>query len=181
MSRRFPASFEAPDELQSLALSGCGPLAAWQVQRYFGHDVSAEGVLRACRFDPQVGTFAVGLAVGLAELGLRVEFSTDPDPAPEPMERSLYASLPTVGVAVAPGVSLAELAPRLDGSAVAILLYQQDDEAPWSHFSPILAIHDSVALLPNEGGEVPCSELEARRRHSGVFRQCVLAFDALAT
>src|SRR5262245_47066687 len=124
MSRVLPSEFEAPGALRTLSLAaGCGPVSAWQVLHYFGRDAEPTGIIRACRFDPAVGTYAVGIAVALAEFGLHVEFSTDADPAPNPVERELYQQASVLRVAVTPGLSLSELAPRLDGATVAIILY----------------------------------------------------------
>lgn len=171
----LPAEYEAPDEILALSESGCGVLAAWQVLSYFGRSAPVEAIVRGCRFDPDVGTYAVGLALCLAEFGLCVEFSTDPDPSPTATECELYPLAIRAGVTISAGATLDELASRLDGSTVAILLYQDGDTADSAHLSPLVEVTAHEAFLPNEGSAFGLADLEERRLYPGVFRQCVIA------
>lgn len=181
MSLVLPSEFEAPGALRTLPFAAsCGPVSAWQVLHYFGRDAAPEEIIRACRFDPGVGTYAIGIAVALAEFGLRVEFSTDPDPAPNPVERELYQQASELGVTVTPGLSLSELSSRLDGASVAVILYEEA-ETPEGHFSPILNIGEERVDVPNADTSFSLSELDARRRSPGLFRQCVIASATRAT
>jgi len=182
-SRVFPSILDAPDDLCELAHTGggCGPLAAWLVLRHFGREVPSTEVLRACRFDPELGTFAIAIAVGLAECGLSVEFSTDTDPAPTPLEREMYDRAREIDLTISAGRTVAELRPLLDMGAIAILAYQLDWEVPYGHFSPLVAIAGTTAILSDERAPMEVAELEERRRAPGLFRQCVIAFPSPAT
>lgn len=104
----FPRPIDAPDSLRILDGS-CGPMSAWQVLKYFGQDVSTEQVLSASRFDVVDGVYAIGIAVALAEFGLRVSFFSDPDTDCGLVEQSLYARASARGVSFNPGVRLVEL------------------------------------------------------------------------
>jgi hypothetical protein len=180
MDRELPADFDAPDELLDTGDSGCGPVVTWQVLRYFALDISPGEIIAACRYDHEVGTYAIGIAVALAQFGLQVEFLTDRDPAPNPVEVELYAVAAALGVAVTGGATLTQLAPRLDGSTVAVVMYRDELGAPYGHFTPVVAVNGKVVHLPNERRSLQVLDVETRREDPGIFRQCVLASAAPA-
>ena len=83
---QFPNYDDAPKSL--LDSDGhCGLLAAWTVLRYFGKRSSSARLTRACRYSRRHGVFTIGLATALAEHGLSVDFYSQQDPSPAPMER----------------------------------------------------------------------------------------------
>jgi hypothetical protein len=180
MTPTFPAEGHAPlalrfrDEL-------CGPLAAWQVLAYFGYSSIAPEILAASRFDPQVGTHSIGLAVVLAQSGLRVEFFSDPDPEPTPVERGLYAQAKALGIEAQVSLPIAALLERITAETIAIVFYQADPAAPYGHFSPLLGATGDDLILPNELETMSSAQLEAARTQPGILRQCILASRAGAT
>lgn len=171
--RDFPLPSEAPPELRDLDGS-CGLLAAWQVLWFFDRVPAPGELCRVSRFDPAVGTFAIGLAVALRHLGLSVDFFSDVDPDPTPVERDLYREAAARGVVPRPALDLPTLGKRLADGAVAIALYEAQDGARYGHFTPVLAVAGPDVVAPNEGG-LDAADFEARRQRPGIFRQCVIA------
>jgi hypothetical protein len=151
------------------------------VLRHFGLDLPSSDVLRVCRFDPKEGTHAIALAVGLAECGLVVEFSSDPDPAPTALEEQMLARAQSLGLAITPGRTLREIAEALERGAIAIPIFRLGQDALDAHFSPLVRIDGAVAILPNEDDTIEVTDLELRRQAPGLLRQCVIAFAPAAT
>ena len=168
----FPRYFDAPEELKAIEGS-CGPIAAWQVLRYFGREVIPGQLLADCRFDAVVGVYAIGLAVALAQRELRVHFYTDTDPAPSVVEQLLYADARKLGVTMHRGVSLEVLDEAIcqeDGAG--IILYETPQEA---HFTPFLGLYNGELIMPNEGDALTIEAIEMRRAAAGILRQAIVA------
>jgi hypothetical protein len=170
----FPPPAEAPPELRGDG--ACGLLSAWQVLCYFNRHSDVRELVRACRYDPDVGVYAIGLAVALARAGLVVEFHSEPDPNPEPVERELYSEAAAFDIVSQPAISIAEVGERLELGAVALILYEAENGS--AHFTPILSVDENSVVAPNEGG-LEAAVLEERRRRPGILRQCVLASGTL--
>lgn len=173
----FPRAVDAPPSLRAMK-DNCGPVAAWQVLAHFGYDVDTAELLRRARFDSAVGAYAIGLAVALAEFGLRVFFYTDADPAPGPVELDLYTRAESLGVAFRAGADLTTLSADMERGSqeegVAVLLYEANDAIP--HFTPFLGLHDGELVAPNEGDGLAIDDVESRRSAPGIYRQAVVAF-----
>ena len=172
----FPRQVDAPGSLQLLE-GNCGALSVWQVLKYFGQDASTQEVLSACRFDAVQGVYAIGIAVALAEFGLRVSFFSDPDTDRNPQEQDLYARASALGVSLEPGVTLFELERAIErapsDSGIGIILYE--GALGEAHFTPFLGLLDDEIVAPNEGDGLLIADVETRRSASGILRQAVAA------
>ena len=170
--RAFPDPSDAPAAL--LRLEGnCGPVSAWMALKHLRKRVAAERVVRACRHSAGYGTFTVALAVGLRELGLEVEFFSEPDPDRQPAEVRCYARAEQTGVPVNAAIDLPDLLARVDDRHVAIVFYDADAET--GHFSPLAGCEDERLVLPNDpAGGMEADRFEALWRAPGILRQCVL-------
>jgi len=168
----FPDYSDAPASL--LAADGhCGLLAAWTVLRYFGMRPSAAKLTKACGYTRRHGVFTIGLASALAEHGLAVEFYSQPDPRPKPIERRLYSRARRLGVAVRPATSLERLLSAIDRDHVPIVFYNTPDDV--GHFSALLGSRRGRLLLPNTStGSVSVDEFYRGWRQPGILRQAII-------
>lgn len=171
----FPALADAPEELRVLE-GGCGPVAAWQVLKSFGVNVSSSQVLEACRFESAVGTYPIGLATALAKFGLRVSFFGDLDPDPKVIERELYGEAAMLGVTFGDAISLVDVDAMTSAGAKSIIFYQADNDEHSGHFTPMLGVYYGEVVAPNEGDGLSVAEMERRRQAPGILRQCVVAW-----
>lgn len=166
----FPHWLDAPTEFREP--TACGLLAAWQVLTHFGIQPVPDDLSRRCRFDPQVGVYSVGLALGLAEFGLTVQWYSDVDPTPAPLERELYELGAERGIAPSPAPVLTSLLDTLAPERVGVLLYQVSSDI--AHFTPVLGRIGTSVIAPNEGDTLSVAELEARWNSPHIYRQCVI-------
>lgn len=169
----FPDYQHAPGALFSIS-GNCGPISVWLMLRHFRKRTSAERILRSCRYTKRYGTFTIALAIALHEHGLKVNFHTDEDPAPMPLERRLYKTAERSGMVVGPAIPIDELLHRIRKGEVAIVSF--DTEAGIGHFSPLIGVKGRHLVLPyTEKGIMEIAEFERRWSAPGICRQCVFA------
>lgn len=136
---------QAPPAL--LALDGhCGLLAAWQVLRHFSRRVPASRIVPACGYTKRYGVFTIGLAAGLADLGLDVAFHSEPDPRVRAPERSCYSRARALGIPIEGALSLDQLLLTRRRRAVPIVFY--DTPSGEGHFSPLIGERHGRLQLP---------------------------------
>lgn len=174
MRRDFPLLVEVPTELRDMP-STCGPVAVWQVLKYYELTSLPIHLLQDCAFDPSIGTFPIGLAVALARAGLRVVFSSDEDTHPTLLEQELYSSALALGVQFAPGMTLSQLHEQLGEDGVSIVSYETDEHVAHTHLTPVLGTYFDFVIAPNEAQDIKIDWLESRRCAPGIFRQSVIA------
>jgi len=173
VSSQFPGYYEAPRAL--FALDGnCGPMSVWLLLRHFRKRTSSEQIIRLCRYTKRHGTFTIALALALREHGLRVNFHTEEDPAPMPIERRLYKTAERSGVVVGNALQVNELLNRIRSGEVAIVCFNTD--AGDGHFSPLIGVKRRQLVLPyTDQGRMDVEEFERRWTAPGICRQCVFA------
>jgi hypothetical protein len=120
----------------------------------------------------QHGTFTIGMAVGLSELGLTVAMHTDPDPAPNATERKLYATARRLGIPIRPAVPLAFLLDHLSPQCIPLVFY--DETGGDGHFSPLFGVRRGSVDLPYANSQVSPRTFARRWRAAGVYRQSLL-------
>ena len=170
---QFPGYYEAPAAL--FALDGnCGPMSVWLLLRYFRKRTSSERIIRFCRYTKRHGTFTIALAVALREHGLKVNFRTEEDSAPMPVERRLYRTAEKLGVVMGKALQVDELLHRIRHGEIAIVCFNTD--AGDGHFSPLIGVKRRHLVLPyTDRGEMDVDEFERRWAAPGICRQCVFA------
>ena len=168
----FPGYDEAPRAL--LALDGnCGPTSVWLLLRYFRRRPSSQRIIRSCRYTKRHGTFTIGLAVALREHGLRVNFHTEDDPDPMPIERRLYKTAEKAGVVLGEALRVDELLDRVRSGRIAIVCFNTDEGH--GHFTPLTGVRGRRLVLPyTEQGSMGILDFERRWTAPGICRQCVL-------
>ena len=136
-STPFPDYYKVPRVLFDLE-GNCGPLSVWLLLRHFKKRASADRIIRLCRYTKRHGTFTVALAFALKEHGLRVQFHTEIDPAPMPVERTLIRMAERAGVVMDGPLHMDELIRRVRGGEVGIMAFDTDDGR--GHFSPVIGV-----------------------------------------
>jgi hypothetical protein len=112
------------------------------------------------------------MAVGLSELGFIVTMHTDPDPAPNALERKLYAAARRLGIPIRPAVPLASLLGQLSPRCIPIVFY--DEAGGDGHFSPLFGVRQGALDLPYANSRLAPRDFARRWRVAGVFRQSLL-------
>lgn len=170
---RFPGYLDAPTSL--LALEGnCGPISVWLVLRHLRMRTSSERIIRLCRYSRRHGTFTIALAVALREHGLKVDFHSEEDPFPMPIERQMYKIAQKSGIVLGNPLPVDELLGRIRGGEVAIVYFKTDNAN--GHFSPLIGIAGRRLVLPyTDMGAMDVEEFEERWTAPGFCRQCIFA------
>ena len=83
-------NLQLPKELVELE-TNCGMFAVWVVLQHYSIQIEIEQLAKICNYDPEDGTFSIGLAVGLKKLGFDITFYTDDDPNIHEKEIACYA------------------------------------------------------------------------------------------
>jgi len=168
----MPSPWSAPVALFARPGS-CGLISAWMVLRSFRKRVAAARIIKACKPSPADGCYAIGLAVGLRELGLYTVFCTDPDPNPTRREGRLYDRAARLAIPVKSAVDLSKLRELLKENAIIAAF---DGTAGVGHFSPLTGVGRGKVILPyTERGFLPLKEFDEAWSAPGQARQCVLA------
>jgi hypothetical protein len=145
----------------------------WMVLRHFRKRTSARQIIRRCRHTKKTGTFTIAMAVALRESGLQVEFHTDRDADPRPIERQLYTRAKQLNIQVCDPLTIEQLAARIRGRTIAIVYYDTDEHN--GHFSPLIAFRNSRLILPySDCGSMQIAEFEAKWSAPKICRQCII-------
>ena len=164
--------WEAPDDLFSVD-GHCGLLAAWMVLAARGRLVSVPELVRGCRHTKRHGIFTVSLAAALTEMGLAVDFHSDPDPEIGGFERRCYGRAHRLGVVARPALTVEQLLDKGRRGHLPIVLFNTD--ADMGHFSPLLGEKDGNLQLPlADQGSMSRDEFLMRWSAPGILRQCVI-------
>ena len=168
----FPRYEDAPRALRTMD-GHCGLLAAWTVATHFHKRVSSATLIRQCGHTRRHGVFTIGLACALADIGLAVDFHTDPDPDPKPLERHLYPGAVRRGVQVLPAASVSMLLTTIGDGCIPIVSY--DTAEGVGHFSPLLGVERGRLLLPHSAqGIMSRRAFEHAWRAPGICRQSIV-------
>jgi len=167
----MPRPWSAP--LALLILPGnCGPVSAWMVLRRFRKRVASARIIDVCRYSPAVGCYAIGLAVGLRELGLHTVFCTDHDPSPARREEDLYKRAHRLGIPIRPAIDLRDVRQLLKENAIIAAFAETGGVG---HLSPLTGVNWGRVILPySERGYLSLEEFEKSWSAPDHARQCVL-------
>jgi hypothetical protein len=142
----FPNWWDAPISLFQISGGNCGLVAAWQVLRSYGKRVSSARLAGACGYTKRHGVFTVGLAAGLAELGLAVAFHSEFDASVGATERRAYARARRFAVPMSGPLELDELLRERRRRRIPIVFF--DTPSGQGTFSPLLGERGGVLRLP---------------------------------
>jgi hypothetical protein len=178
MNRKsLPSLFDAPLPIIATE-SHCALITAWVVIRCFGLQTSRRRIMRSCHHSVREGVFSIALACALREHGLDVQFHTETDPSPSPIEMRLYARAARLGIPILSAISIQNLLDHAQSDHVPIVLFQRPREG--AHFAILvgstrayLTFHDQPRMTP--------STFERAWTHPGIFRQSIVVYGPLVT
>ncbi len=169
----FPSIWSVPSKLLSLD-GNCGPIAVWGVLRYFKKRISSRRIIKMCRHTQDHGSFTIALALALRERGLSVDFFTEPDKDPHPIERACYRRAGQLGIQINEAISLEAVLTKLTHRTIPILFFDTAERT--GHFSPLTGIDGDNLILPySQEGFLSKEEFSNRWNGKGVLKQCLVA------
>jgi hypothetical protein len=168
----FPKASQAPRIIQALD-APCGPLAAWGVLQHFHRWTSAKRLIKSCGHSRNHGVFAIALAVALHEHSVYVEFYSEPDPTPHPLETLFHQRATELDICRHASPDLETILSLVSPDCIPIILYNTDSDA--GHFSPVVGVDGNLVFLPHtDERHMQKAELEERWSAPCILRQCIL-------
>ena len=160
-----------PRELENLD-GHCGPLSLWLVLNSFGQQISPSEIIKQSKYTKKYGTFTISLAVALKRWGYKVDFYSDPDPNPKPIEIKSYKEAEGLGIRVQPPLSIEDLLAEIQNGKTVIVYYNTPEDQ--GHYSPLLGKNGEYLLLPlADGGKVRESDFIKYRQAPEIYRQSI--------
>jgi hypothetical protein len=170
----YPLWTDAPASLGGKD-GNCGLISVWLVLQSLGISCDEKEILKCCDFREGEVTFLICIAVGLHNLGLKVEFRTDPDPHVEPNELICCEEAKKRQIAFLPALTIQELS-KTEAIGGRIILFFEG-EGGEGHLSPVSCIDErSLWLVYDNPAVVSIEELENRRILPGICRQSLTVF-----
>jgi hypothetical protein len=165
---------KAPAALRALK-ANCGPMSVWLALQSLGITRDEKDILRCCKYRKGKPTFLICIAVGLLDLGLKIEFRTDPDPEVHPDERLCIEDAQKRGLSFGRALPIRSLFRRAGRSGRLILSYDGDNGE--GHFSPVSYVDSkTIWLVYDNPASGSFRELERRRKQPGNCRQSLTVF-----
>ena len=164
-------SLVVPEELQNLE-SNCGVFAVWMVLQHCEIDIALDQLLEILGYEIEVGTFGIGLAVGLKRLGFDVAFHTDEDLDQHENEPALYQAAQSLNMQIQPALSYAELVNEVQQGAWVIVYYDTLDGV--GNHSLIYDIDEFEVQFFDSFEAMPADIFEQQRAEEGICRQTIV-------
>jgi hypothetical protein len=170
----YPPWSDAPDALREIDWN-CGLISVWLTLRSLGVSCDEQSILKICNFREGEPTYLICVAVGLHDLGLKVEFRTDPDPDLQRDERICCEEAKKRRMTFSPALPIQELLETEANGARVILFFE--GEGGDGHISPVSHFDErNVRLVYDNPAFIPVKELERRRKYPGICRQSLAVF-----
>lgn len=164
-------SLVIPEALQNLE-SNCGVFAVWMVLQHCEREIAFDQLLEVLGYETQVGTFGIGLAVGLKRLGFHIVFHTDEDLDQHENEPALYQAAQTLNLQVQPALSYSELLNEVQHGAWVIVYYDTLDGV--GNHSLIYDIDEHEVQFFDSFEAMPADIFEQQRAVEGICRQAIV-------
>lgn len=161
---------QIPNDLLALN-SNSGIYAIWMVLQHYALNIDIERLKQVTSYQED-GTFSIGLAVGLHELGFKVDFFTDEDPAIADDEKVLYKKAAALGISIRPSISLKEIQNALELGYFAIVYY--DTLEGEGQHSLVYEINNQNIKFFDNYSSMPIQRFEQQRKCEGICQQVIL-------
>ncbi len=160
-----------PRELETLD-GHCGPLSLWLVLNSFGRHISPFEIIKESKYTKKYGTFTISLAVALKRWGFNVDFYSDLDANPKPIELKSYKEAERLGIQVHLSLSIEGLLEEIHNGKKVIVYYNTREDQ--GHYSPLLGKNGEYLLLPlAEAGRIRESDFIKYRQAPEIYRQSI--------
>lgn len=164
-------SLVIPEELQDLE-SNCGIFAVWMLLQHYEMSYDLDFLLKVCAYQAGVGTFGIGLAVGLARLGFEVSFHTETDVDQHDNEPALYQQAQLFNIPVETALSYAQIQNAVALGAWVIVYYDTLDGV--GNHSLIYDIDEQEIQFFDCFEAMPIGIFEQQRRMHGICSQAIV-------
>lgn len=164
-------SLVIPEELQNLE-SNCGIFAVWMVLQHCELTADVDRLLKLCAYEKGVGTFGIGLAVGLAKLGFEVSFHTAQDLNQHPSEKCLYVDAAALNIPVDDSLTYSQIQNEVEHGAWVIVYYDRLDGV--GNHSLIYDIDELEIQFFDSFEAMPADIFEQQRAVEGICGQAIV-------
>lgn len=162
---------KVPKSLRQLQ-ANCGPLAVWLVLDHYKIEVKLTTLLKACRHDPENGTFPIGLAVALKKFGFDVAFYGDKDPAPNELEIICYDDAEKLHLPIRPALSYQEIQKVFEDQKIVIVSYESLQGI--GCMSVVYSMNEQEISFCEDLEPMSAAVFEQQRKVEGICQQVIV-------
>ncbi|MFX1823913.1 peptidase C39 [Acinetobacter sp. AS5] len=168
-------SVEIPEDLQNLEANS-GIFSIWMIFHHYGIDLHIPDLVQLCRYDPEMGTSTIALAVALRTLGLDVTFFSEYDADKQPVELEFYQQAYRLNIPVIEQpLSYAEIQENVEAGRFVIVFY--DTLEGVGNHSLIYEIDENEISFFDSFESMPKEVFEQQRRVDGICQQVIVIDD----
>ena len=168
-------SVEIPEDLQNLEANS-GIFSIWMIFHHYGIDLHIPDLVQLCRYDPEMGTSTIALAVALRTLGLDVTFFSEYDADKQPVELEFYQQAHRLNIPVIEQpLSYAEIQENVEAGRFVIVFY--DTLEGVGNHSLIYEIDENEISFFDSFESMPKEVFEQQRRVAGICQQAIVVDD----
>ena len=167
-------NLQLPQELVELE-ANCGMFAVWVVLQHYSIQIEIEQLAKLCHYDPEDGTFSIGLAVGLKKLGFDITFYTNDDPNIHEKEIACYAEARSLNIPTHKALSYQEIQKAVEQGLFAIVYY--DTLEGVGNHSLVYSIDEKEIGFFDSFDAMPVTVFEQQRKAEGICQQVIIIGD----
>lgn len=167
-------NLQLPKELVELE-ANCGMFAVWVVLQHYSIQIEIEQLAKLCHYDPEDGTFSIGLAVGLKKLGFDITFYTDDDPNIHEKEIACYAEARSLNIQIHKALSYQEIQKAVEQGLFAIVYY--DTLEGVGNHSLVYSIDEKEICFFDSFDAMSATIFEQQRKAEGICQQVIIIGD----
>ena len=160
-----------PEQLQNLP-ANCGVFAVWMVLQHYAVEIDITKLIQICGYDDEDGTFGIGLAVGLQQLGFAVTLHGDEDLDVHEKELGCYAVAKQLQLPIEPALSYQQIQAIVAQGKLVIVYY--DTVQGVGNHSLVYSINAQEICFFDNFEAMPAKVFEQQRQAEGICRQAIV-------
>ena len=164
-------SLQIPEELLNLEANG-GIFAVWMLMQNYAIPVDIQILVELCNYDPDAGTFTIGLAVGLKKLGFDITFHSAEDPDIHIKEIEYYKLAKRLGLTVAQPLIYQDVQTNIE-HGYSMIVYYDTLEGIGNH-SLVYSIDDQHICFYDSFEPMAKNIFEQQSRVEGICQQAIV-------
>ncbi|NHB56449.1 peptidase C39 [Acinetobacter sp. 194] len=162
---------EIPEQLQNLN-ANCGLYAVWMILQHCDIELDIQDLANVCNYDPENGTFTIGLAVGLKKMGFKVVFHTEDDLHKDPRELPSYAEAERLQIPIHEPLSYADIQHAIETGHWVIVYYDLLDGV--GNHSLVYDINDQEISFFDHFDVMTPEVFQQQRQAEGICQQAIV-------
>ena len=168
---RTSVGLKIPEQLQNLS-ANCGVFAVWMVLQQHQMQVDIAKLIQICRHDDEDGTFGIGLAVALWQLGFAVTLHSDEDLHLHEKELYCYAAAKALQIPIVSALSYQHIQAAVAQGKLVIVYY--DTLQGIGNHSLVYSINAQEICFFDNFDAMSATVFEQQRQAEGVCRQAIV-------